>query len=132
MCALRADARPIGSLIDWPGFLVAAIAGSLVSLAITGFLFAISNNLFHLPIVADLYDEPQFAQDSFIQSLRYFSAGPWLLLHGTARYIGPYFLFLILALLSRFLSFAGFLACAQVLGVKRRKERASGLSHHDR
>ncbi len=114
---------------DWPGFLAAAAAGAAVSLAITGFVFAAGNNLYHLPIVAELYNEPQFAGDRFIQSLRYYSSGVWLLLEGSASFIEPSRLFFLLALLSRFLSFAGFLACASCAGVKSRKELAffSGL-----
>jgi hypothetical protein len=109
---------------DWPGFLAAAAGGALASVAITGFVFATGNNIYHLPIVAELYNEPQFAGDEFIQSLRHYSSGVWLLLRGSASFIEPSRLFLLLALLSRFLSYAGLLACADCIGVRSRKERA--------
>jgi hypothetical protein len=123
------DASPGRGAFDLIGFAGAAAVGALLSLALTGFVFGINNNIFHLPIVGALYDEPQFAQDPYIQSLRFFASGLWLLLRGVDRYVDTYGLFLGLDYLSRFLAFVGFLACADVLGVRRRKERAlfSGL-----
>jgi hypothetical protein len=98
--------------------LAVASVGAAFSLLFTGFVFGIDNNVFHLPIVASLYDEPQFQHDTFIQSLRYFSSGIWLILGGTARWIDPYALFLGLAFVSRLLAFVGFLLCATLLGVR--------------
>ncbi len=115
--SLRENSDPVG-------FVASVIVGALVSLAITGFVFGVNNNIFHLPVVLALFDEPQFAQDPFIQSLRYFAAGPWLLLKGLGRYVDSYWLFLGLDYLSRLITFIGFLACADLLGVQTRKERA--------
>ena len=105
--------------------LIFSFFGSLLSIAITGFLFGIDNNEFHLPIVGSLYNEPQFANDAFIQSLRHFASGFWLLLEGVDRYIAPYWIFLGGHFLSRFISFAGFLFCADMLGVTSSKQRAA-------
>ena len=102
---------------------LAAALGTLVSLAITGFVFAIGNNLFHLPIVAELWDEPQFTNDEFIQALRYYAAGPWMLLRGSASYVNPYWSFLLLFVISRLLSIVGFLACARLLGIVSRSQQ---------
>ena len=88
--------------------LVAAIAAAL-SLLHKGFVFGVENNLFHLPIVAGLYDEPQFHDDAFIQSLRYFSSGIWLLLENSEKHFGQtQLLFFVLTYLSRWLCFVGF------------------------
>ncbi len=106
-------------LIGW------AAAGTILSVAFTGFVLGASNNLFHLPIVAALFDEPQYRDDAFIQSLRHFSSGLWLLLSGSEKYIDPYWLFLGLHILSRFLAFSGFLACAGLLGVRSRADIAA-------
>ena len=104
---------------------LAAITAAL-SLAYKGFLFGIENNVFHLPIVGGLYDEPQYRDDVFIQSLRYFSSGVWLLLGGFEKHFGhTQALFLVLAYLSRWLCFVGFLCCASLLGVVDRRERSS-------
>lgn len=61
---------------DLVGLLAIAATGALISLCLTGHLFGIANNIFHLPILASLFDERQYADDAFIQSLRYFAAGP--------------------------------------------------------
>jgi hypothetical protein len=115
---------PGRGVFDPIGSAVVAVAGSLVSLIITGFVFATDNNTFHLPIIGELYDEPQYAGDTFIESLRFFASGVLLLLRGSDRYNDPYRVFLGLDYLSRLLAFAGFLACADLLGVRSRKERA--------
>jgi hypothetical protein len=109
---------------DLPGLLVIAAVGAVVSILTTGFMVGVRNDLYYLPIVRALYNEPQFAADSFIQSLRYFSAGPWILLKGAASRFDPYWILLGLNFLSRFLSFIGFLACADILGLRQRSERA--------
>ncbi|WP_407155555.1 hypothetical protein [Bradyrhizobium sp. STM 3557] len=90
----------------------------------TGFVFGIDNNIFHLPIMAGLYDEPQFHDDAFIQSLRYFASGVWLLLAHAEHYLDHIpALFLGLAWLSRLLSFLGFLCCASLIGITTRADK---------
>lgn len=107
-----------------PADLVAiAMVSAAISLAISGFVFGLHNNMFHLPIVGSLYDEPQFAGDPFIQSLRWYAAGPWLLLRGADRYVDPYWLFLGLDYFSRVIAFIGFLLCASLIGVSSRRQR---------
>jgi hypothetical protein len=103
--------------------LVLAVIGAAGSLALSGFQFGIINNLFHLPIVAALYDEPQFANDTFIQALRHYSSGVWMLLEGSGHYVSPYWLFLTLDYLSRLLSFVALLCCGTLLGVATTRER---------
>ena len=124
MSMIRQPGDGRSSTFDWPAYLVVTIAGSMVSMAITGFLFGTNNNVFHLPITAKLYDEPQFAQDAFIQSLRYYSSGLWLALQRVPPWVDTTYLFFAVACLSRFIYFAGFVACATLLGVRGRKERA--------
>jgi hypothetical protein len=105
--------------------LVLGVVGAAISLALTGYQFGIINNLFHLPIVAALYDEPQFLGDSFIQALRHYSSGVWMLLDGSGRYVSPYWLFLGLDYLSRMLSFFAFIYCGSLLGVVSTRERVT-------
>ena len=123
MVANESSIQSAGPRFDRAGFWIAAALGTLVSLAITGFVFAIGNNLFHLPIVAELWDEPQFTSDEFIQALRYYAAGPWMLLRGSASYVNPYWSFLLLFVISRLLSIVGFLACARLLGIVSRSQQ---------
>ena len=105
---------------------VAAICSvaSLVSLLFTGSVFGIDNHVFHLPIIHRLYDEDQFRSDAFIQSLRYYSSGIWLLLGGSKVDFGDgHALFHVLLYLSRLLSFAGFVSCASLIGIRSVRER---------
>jgi hypothetical protein len=118
------DTASPGNGFDTLAFVIIAALGALVSFAFTGFVFGIVNNLFHLPIAGAFYDEPQFAHDPFVQSLRYFASGIWLLLRGADHYVDSYSLFILLHYFSRFIAFVGFLACADLLGVRSRKERA--------
>eukprot|EP01035_Chromulina_nebulosa_P032851 gene32851-43928_t len=97
-----------------------ALAGALLSLLITGFVMGAGNNLFHMPIAAALFDEPQYRDDAFMQSLRFFASGVWLSLRGVEKYVDLYWLFLGLNVVSRFLTFLGFLLCAGLLGIRSR------------
>jgi hypothetical protein len=104
--------------IDWRALFIIAALSSVASIIVTGALMGVRNHVYILPIVNALYDEPQFANDAFIESLRHFASGPWILLSGVAKYVDVYWLFLCLNFLSRFLAFAGFLACGTVLGIR--------------
>lgn len=122
----RTTAAAVAGLsVDHLEILVLGVVGAAVSLALTGYQFGIINNLFHLPIVAALYDEPQFRDDAFIQALRHYSSGVWMLLDGTGRYVSPYWLFLGLDYLSRMLSFVAFLCCGSLLGVTSTRQRVT-------
>lgn len=100
------------------------IVAAFVSCCFTGFVFGVSNNQFHLPIMERLYDEPQFATDAFVQSLRYFSSGVWLILASGPKFAdGGYGIFLLLFYLSRLLSLVGFMCCASLLGITSLRER---------
>jgi hypothetical protein len=103
--------------INWPGLIGSAILGALLSFVYSGFVFGISNNLFHLGIMAEHYTLPQFQDDAFNQSLRHFASGFWLLLRGSADHINPDPLFFMLHFASRWLCFFGFLLAASTLGI---------------
>ncbi|MBR1128551.1 DUF6798 domain-containing protein [Bradyrhizobium iriomotense] len=116
--------RAVGASNFWVEIFSVAVFASAVSVLRTGFVFGLTNNLYHLPIVAGLYNESQYADDAFIQSLRYFASGVWLILGGVERYFDNVpLLFLILFFLSRLLSFVGFLCCASLLGVTEQRDR---------
>ncbi len=111
------------SLYDPLGLIAFALLGGLLSLIVIGYIFGGDNNFFHLPIVAQLYNEPQFAHDPFIQSLRFYASGFWFLLKGSDHYIDPAWLFLVCLYFSRVVLFTGFLACADRLGIRSRRQR---------
>lgn len=99
-----------------------ALFGAILSLAVSGFIAGHNNNIFHLPILGKLYDLPQFADDPFIQSLRYYSAGLWLALAGSAPN-NAFPLLFVLAILSRLIFFGGALACADLIGITTVRSR---------
>ena len=61
---------------------------------------------------------PQFAADPFVQSLNSYSSGLWMMLEGAAPGKAAYPLLLAMAVVSRFLAMVGFLACADLLGIR--------------
>ena len=100
------------------------LVASLISLLFTGSVFGLDNHLFHLPIIHRLYDDDQFRNDAFIQSLRYYSSGLWLVLAGSERYAGDgHLMFHLLLYFSRLLSFVGFVCCASLIGVRSVREQ---------
>ncbi|MBR0854261.1 DUF6798 domain-containing protein [Bradyrhizobium liaoningense] len=108
----------------WVETFVIAVFASALSVLRTGFVFGLMNNLYHLPIVAGLYNEPQYHDDGFIQSLRYFASGVWLMLSGVEKYFDNIpLLFFILFFLSRLVSFVGFLCCGSLLGVTEKRDK---------
>ncbi len=122
--ATLAKKRAIGFSAAWVETMMVAAVASAVSLLHKGFVFGIENNIFHLPIVAGLYNEPQYQDDAFIQSLRHFSSGLWFLLDNFENRFGQtQLLFLVLTYLSRWLCFVGFLCCASLLGIADRRDK---------
>ena len=108
---------------DFRAILAIAAVGALASLMVTGCLVGVRNDLYFLPILGALYDLPQFANDTFIQSLRHYASGPWMLLSGLANYVPVSALSLVLGFFSRWLAFVGFGLCASLLGAHARKEQ---------
>lgn len=94
--------------------------GALLSLAISGYAGGQENNLYHFPILARLYDEPQFADDPFVQTLRFYASGFWQMLAGRVRGEDVYALLFVLQIFSRLVLFAGMLAWAALLGIEAR------------
>jgi hypothetical protein len=103
---------------------VICASAALLSCLFAGYVFGVSNQQFYLPIIDRLYDEPQFADDVFMQSLRYFASGIWLAIGIGPKYSdGGYALLLALFFLSRLSSFIGFVCCASLLGVTTVRDR---------
>jgi hypothetical protein len=103
--------------------LIAAAIGAAASLAVTGFVFPKNNDLFYYSVISNLSSDVQFRNDVFVNSLSHFSSGLWLALRGAPDVVNPYWLFLILDVLSRILTFVGALACADLLGVRSLSQR---------
>lgn len=98
-----------------PLLLLLAVA-TLVSILYSGIVPFFNNNIYHLPILRADYDLPQFAGDAFVQSLRHFSSGFWLIFAGSASWIEPKLLLLSAFGLSRLLLMAAALHFARSFG----------------
>lgn len=63
------------------------VPATLLSFAFTGYIPVFNNNIYHTPILLQTYELPQFANDAFIQSLRSFSSGFWILFAGAGHVV---------------------------------------------
>ena len=106
-----------GRLLAMP-FILACFA-AICSIAIQNFDFGINNNLFHTAIVLRLYDLPQFANDSFVQSLRLFASPIYLLLSVLASEESVAGWFFALHIVTRVLTFYAMILIMLECGVKR-------------
>ncbi|GBQ28198.1 hypothetical protein HLH34_01210 [Gluconacetobacter azotocaptans] len=108
---------------DWCATFAIASFGAFLSIVLSGQIGGQLNNFYHLSILAGLYNEPQFANDLFIQSLRFYSSGFWQLLSDRVHGQDVYAILFVFQILSRTLLFLGFLSWASLLGLESPKER---------
>ena len=94
-----------------------ALLGTLATIAVQGFTYGVSNNVFHIPLILRDFDLPQFANDAYQQTLpRYVSPiFPALSLVATRDTLPA--LFLALHALGRFLTLWAMLRVIQLCGV---------------
>ena len=76
-----------------------------------------------MDILAGLPSEPQFTNDPFIQSIRFWASGFWFPLAGEVDNETVYPLLLAFNVISRLLFFGGALACATILGIESFQQR---------
>ncbi|MFA5923664.1 MAG: hypothetical protein WC856_20625 [Methylococcaceae bacterium] len=91
---------------------------TILSLIETGFYYGKINNTFHIPIVLKLYDLPQFGDDAFYQSLRYYSSLLWPLLATFTTEATAPTVFLFVFIVSRFILFIALLWLAFEFGAR--------------
>lgn len=92
------------------------LLGTLLSLAMSGYVPLYNNNAYHLPILTGAYDLPQFQSDPFIQSLRHFSSGFWMLFAGIGKHVDPVLFLGFWMVASRLLFIVASLSVARALG----------------
>jgi len=107
----------------WSQTAALAVIGAAVSLFISGAVAAEATSFFHLQILAGLWREPQFADDPFVQSMRYYASGFWFPLTGRFEGEEVYPLLVTFNVLSRILFFIGALECATILRVETPRQR---------
>jgi len=102
-----------------PGsFSLLALLLAMLSSVETGFYYGKSNNIFHIPIALKLYELPQFADDAFYQSLRYYSSVLWPLLATFTTEANAPDVFLLVFVFSRFILFVALLWLAFEFGAR--------------
>lgn len=99
-------------------FSILALFLALLSSIETGFYYGKSNNIFHIPIALKLYDLPQFADDAFYQSLRYYSSLLWPLLATFTTEATAHTVFLLVFVVSRFIMLIALLWLAFEFGAR--------------
>jgi hypothetical protein len=116
------DIRHFTSLADRKvslgSFSILALFLAILSSIETGFYYGKSNNIFHIPIVLKLYDLPQFADDAFYQSLRYYSSLLWPLLATFTTEATASTVFLLVFVVSRLILFIALLWLAFEFGAR--------------
>lgn len=100
---------------------VTLVLATLLSVVFTGFIPFFNNNIYHLPILRADYDLPQFADDAFVQSLRHFSSGFWMVFSGSAAFMPPHLFMLGAFVISRLLFLISALSLASRFGYGRRR-----------
>jgi hypothetical protein len=86
---------------------LACAVAAVVSVLVQGFQFGEGNNVFHIPLVLDWRADPQFAEDTFIQSLRYFVSNVWPFVRPLTTESNIYAVFLVLHVTARWLILVG-------------------------
>lgn len=82
------------------------LLAAIVSIAVTGFEFGVSNNVFHIPYVLGMDREPSFADDPFYGSLDRFTSWVWPLVRTLSSETSIEHVFFAAHLLSRLLALA--------------------------
>ena len=99
--AYNALARALAMPASTASVLLLGCVAAAVSIGLQGFYFAVINNSYHIPIVDGWIDNPHFASDQYIQSLRYHTSYVWPLAHQMAKWLGTYDTFLLLHVANR-------------------------------
>ncbi len=98
--------------------LVLSCIATGVSIGLQGYYYAVVNNSYHIPIVDGWMDDPQFATDQLIQSLRYHTSFVWPLAHLVAKWLGTYNTFVLLHVANRLAMFVGMALLIRELGTR--------------
>jgi|GEM_PF-6664727 len=119
---LRQEARRApGSLaaeVRLPVLVLLAAAAAALTVWLNGFVYGWSNNIFQIPFVERWFDEPAFADDTFVQTLRYFASWVWSFAALVAPAFGTEATVTGLHLVSRFLLLLTMALLLRHLGVR--------------
>lgn len=112
--------RSTGVLFSSPWLML--FPATLLSFLFSGYVPVFNNNVYHLPILLQSYDLPQFQDDAFIQSLRHFSSGFWLVFAGAGRHVDPIIFLTGWLIVTHFAFIAACLHLAESLGYRDNRQ----------
>jgi len=107
-------------ILDLPHWTLLA-AVTVISFLYSGYSPAYNNNIYHIPILLESYDLPQFSEDPFIQSLRNFSSGFWIVFAGAGRLVGVKPFLTVGLVVTHLAFFAAALHLAWSVGLRERR-----------
>jgi hypothetical protein len=118
--ATNAFTQRLSQILDLPHWMLLA-AVTVISFLYSGYSPIFNNNIYHIPLLLESYDLPQFSGDPFIQSLRHFSSGFWILFAGAGHVVGVKLFLTIGLVVTRFAFFGAALHLAGSLGLRDRR-----------
>lgn len=90
------------------------------SLTITGHLYGVNNSVFHIPYVLNLAETPEFSDDAFYATLKYFASIVYPIMRLFATDDNVQAVFAVASFVSRFGALAGLLYLAMSNGLRSR------------
>lgn len=99
-----------------------AVPVTFLSFLLTGYVPIFVNNIYHIPIMLRLYDLPQFQGDPFVQSLRHYSSGFWLLIPGIGNVANSKIFLAVFLFINHLGFFAASIHLAKSLGYKENRQ----------
>lgn len=91
---------------------------AVVSIALIGYTYGTSNNVFHIPYVLRLAESPEFSNDAFYASLKYFTSAVWPALRLITSESNIQDNFFLAHFISRASAFAGIVFLARACGLR--------------
>jgi hypothetical protein len=110
----------LSQILDLPHWMLIA-AATVISFLYSGYSPVFNNNIYHIPLLLESYDLPQFSSDPFIQSLRHFSSGFWILFAGAGHVVDVKLFLTVGLVVTRIAFFVAALHLAGSLGLRGRR-----------
>ncbi|NTF41715.1 hypothetical protein [Rhizobium rhizogenes] len=117
---VKQQSRAYSSVLDISPHLT-VIAATVLSFLRTGYMPVDENNIYHVPILLRSFDLPQFADDAFIQSLRNFASGFWIVFSGAGNLVDAKLFLATWLVITHFAFLAAALHFARSLGFSDRR-----------
>lgn len=118
MAVIQEKIIPIPYLTFLTTYLLLPAVLAVVSIALIGYTFGISNNVFHIPYVLSLAESPEFSDDAFYASLKYFTSAIWPALRLITNESNIQDIFFSAHFISRAAAFAGIVFLARACGLR--------------